>query len=195
MPKNCLVIKFFNLVLLLTAWAAPNSFCQVSIDPLIKGGGYVYFSNSRYLGFSVNLEYEKTFKRKEFLTHGPRLDYYRMRPYPEKYFYGLENLSLGYELKVYPFYYRSHKPYHGISLGLYPCYYVKTNQYYRYGPGLGSLFGYQYLFKNKISAAIETSVIYFQNINQSVYKKNPVDRYYFFFISIKVGLKLRSGKD
>ena len=194
MLKVSVIIEFF-IALLLALRPSANSYCQVAINPLIKVGGYTYFSHSRYLGFSVNLEYEKTFKRKEFLTHGPRLDYYRMRPYPEKYFYGIENLSLGYELKVYPFYYRSHKPYHGISLGLYPCYYVKTNQYYRYGPGLGSLFGYQYLFKNKVSAAIETSVIYFQNVNPNVYKKNPVDRYYLLFISIKVGLKLRSGKD
>ncbi len=170
------------------------SFSQSDNRSLTKGGGYLNFNHpSGFSGFFFSLENERAFKTNSFLTHGPRLDYNRAkRSYS---FPGIENLVLGYELKFYPFHYIKHKPYQGIFIGVYPCYFTPINQVYKYGPGLGSLMGYQYVFKDKISLSFEASVIYMQNVNEITrYRTNSQDRYFYITPSLKIGFKLGAAK-
>jgi hypothetical protein len=161
-------------------------------SPLLKIGGFVYFTHSEYSGFSANFEYERTW-RKESFTSGPRLDYTFTKNLGYTYTGDIgPKLYLGYELKFYPFYQKYKSPYRGIFLGIEPLILTKrpNNDSFRYGPGVGALAGYQYIFNDKISLSFEGSVVYFQNLNEDRAKKNPQDRYFSTYVTIKVGIRL-----
>jgi len=158
--------------------------------PLLKAGGFIYASTSGYNGFSFHLEFERTFKRLEYLTTAPRIDYVNINRYPEK------NLFVGYEVKFYPLYWKFREAYRGISIGVEPLMLIKSEAvpYARYGPGLGSLIGYQYLFKDKISVGLEGSMIYLQNLNKDSKQYpgyvHPSERYFYFFACLKLGIRI-----
>lgn len=161
------------------------AFGQNDTSPLIKAGGFVYFLHGNYNGFSVHLEYERAFKHAPFLTSGPRLDYTNFE-------YSLGDLMLAYDLKLYPFYGARKKSYHGLFMGIDITYLVKSQHVdkARYGPGIGSLFGYQYLFKDKVSLCLEGSMIYLQDLNENAPQHNPANRYLYVFACIKAGVKI-----
>ena len=182
----------FTLFLIINTLFPFDSFSQNDQRSLIKAGGYLNFNHSSgFSGFIFSLEKERTFKKNMSFTHGPRLDYDKAKRDLSKNFPGIENLIVGYGLKFYPFYFKSHKPYKGIFIGLYPCYFMPINIRYKYGPGVGSPIGYQHVFKDKISLGFEGSVIYMRNINENAfYQSNPKNKYYYFLLCFKVGLKL-----
>lgn len=65
----------FKLIpLLFAVWLATNSFCQVSINPLIKVGGFIY-AFPEYSEFSLHFEVERAFRKRPYFTSGLRLDY------------------------------------------------------------------------------------------------------------------------
>ena len=189
MLKNRLVIKFFNLVLLLTVWAVTNSFCQVSVNPLIKVGGFIY-AFPEYSEFSLHFEIERAFRKRQYFTSGLRLDYINPKNADKNFF-------IGYDLKLYPFYFKYKTSYRGFYIGVEPMYLVKSAETpkYRYGPGLGVLFGFQYLIKDRISLGLEADVMYVQNLNRNSTKyrgySHPSERYFYLFSCVKVGIKLR----
>jgi len=161
------------------------AFGQTDRNYLIKAGGFLYFLESRDNGYSLHLEYERAFKKLQFLTSGPRIDYTEF-----KYTHGA--LMVAYDLKLYPFYWLSKRPYRGIFLGIDVNYLIqnKNLDYSRYGPGLGSLFGYQHVFKDKISLCLETSMIYVQDLNEKALQHNTKHQYLYVFACIKAGLKI-----
>lgn len=159
--------------------------------PLTKMGGYLYlYRFSKYSGYSLNFERENVFRQNSAFTHGPRLDYSNAKPSPQTFFPGSENLILGYEVKVYPFYSRNKRSYKGLFLGINPCYFVNVKRRFKYGPGLGSLIGYQFWIKNKFSLSGEGMLIYMQNTNPRTTRQNPQDRYFYIFANVKLGLRL-----
>jgi hypothetical protein len=164
--------------------------------PLNKVGGFINFNHpSGFAGYFISLENERVFNRNYSFTHGPRLDYDKSKRDVQKNFSGTENLVLGYELKYYPFHHKSSKLYQGIFIGIYPCYFLPINNLYKNGPGLASPIGYQYVFKDRISLGIETSIIYMQNVNESSpYRTNSQDRYFYITPAIKFGFKLGANK-
>lgn len=174
------------LILFLSLSQGLDSLAQ-NLEPrssLTKLGGIFQFNPS---GYSINFEHERGFLKNSRFTHGLRVDFNKISPYPQKFFPGVENLVLGYQLKLYPF---SKEEFRGFFTGVYPCYFVKRKDRYRYGPGLGGLIGYQYIRK-RLSLSIESSIVYMQNVNEKVPSKNPEDRYFFLFLNIKAGLRHR----
>lgn len=185
----------YILTFLATVLASFNIFSQNDNRPLTKIGGYTTFKEAPTIIF--NLEQERVFMKHKYFTCGHRIDYYKFNPFftPTKFSFGTENLILAYEVKVYPFYFKSHKTYQGFFLGIDLCYFTPINKKYFYGPGAGALIGYQYVFRNKFSLGVEGSVIYMQNVNKSSpFRKNPEDRYFYIIPSIKAGLKLGAKK-
>ena len=178
-------------IALLTLYIPKNVCGQETKTSMVKAGGFVTFRNSSFSSLFFNLESEKNFKKAIFLTHGARLDYFQARPYPQKYFFGHENLTIGYQFKFYPFYFKSRKPFQGLFIGVDPCLYLPVWRVYRSGPGVGGLLGYQQVFKNKMTASFEFSTVYMQNTNKNIPPKNPKDRYFFFFMNLKVGFDLK----
>lgn len=154
--------------------------------PLLKIGGFIYLDSSKYGGFSFHLELERAFKRKAYLTSGPRIDYINLKHFFDK------NYFFGYELKFYPMYWKTGKPYHGLFVGLEPVYLVQTNinKYSRYGPGGGTFLGYQQIIKDKFSVAFEASMAYIFDLNDDSPKFNDDGKYFYLFLSIKFGIKL-----
>ena len=164
---------------------ANSSFGQTGTNALVKAGGFIYFLHSQYNGFSTHVELEKAFKRAEFLTSGPRLDYVNFD-------YSPSDLMLAYDLKLYPFYWIKKKPYHGMFIGVDVTYLLKTNDihYSRFGPGVGALLGYQHVFKDKFFLSLEGSMIYVQDLNDKAPQHNAAHRYLYVFACIKGGWKI-----
>ena len=162
------------------------AFGQSDRSYFIKAGGFLYFLESRENGYSLHMEYEKAFKNAQFLTSGPRIDYTEFK-------YSTGALMIAYDLKLYPFYWFSKKPYRGIFLGVDANYLIQNKDldYSRYGPGLGSLFGYQHVFKDKISLCLEGSMAYVQDLNKQSRQGNAKHQYLYVFACIKVGLKIK----
>lgn len=156
---------------------------------LLKPGAFLSFYEAKCTGFSLSLELESSFKS-QFFSHGPRLDYTRIYPIPEKYFLGRENLLVGYQVKYYPLQTNKKRQYHGPFIGGYPFYNMPVFPIHRNGPGLGTVIGYQHVFRDKYSLSFEASILYFQNMNESVPRKNPADRYFFFNATLKFGIRL-----
>jgi len=156
-----------------------------SHKPLLKAGVFPYFKNSNVSGFSAHLEMERAWKRSAFITSGPRMDYVDIHNFRPDFY-------IGYHIKFYPLYWNYRRPYQGIFVGLDPLFKMKypADELSRYGPGLCGLFGYQHVFNDRISLSFEGSVVYFQNLNDDVYRNNPEDRYNTVFASIKIGIKL-----
>jgi len=155
---------------------------------LFKAGGFLHFYSGHYGGFSAHLELERAFRSKEFLTSGPRLEYTQYESAGRR---GDQYLYVGYAFKFYPLYWKFHKPYQGVFIGGEPMLLLKgTNRYARYGPGAGAILGYQHLFHNRISAGIDASMRYLQNLNAKAVKFNQEDHYFSGFVSINIGLKL-----
>lgn len=154
--------------------------------PLIKVGGFIYPDSSTYGGFSIHLEFERTLRRKAYLTSGPRLDYINFEDFFDK------NFFIGYELKFYPFYFRTKKPYHGVFIGGELLYLVQTNanSYSRYGPGVGTFVGYQHVIKDKFSVAIEPAMAYILDLNGDSPQNSTDAKYFYFLICLKFGIKL-----
>lgn len=179
-------------LILFACWLSYNVFGQLDptndVDrrPLIKIGGFIYPDSSKYGGFSIHLEFERTFRRKAYLTSGPRLDYINFDDFFDK------NFFIGYELKFYPMYRRKKKPYHGAFIGIEALYLVQTsvNKYSRYGPGVGTFLGYQHMIKDKFSVAIEPAMAYILDLNGDSPKNNSDGEYIYFLISLKFGIKL-----
>lgn len=183
---------FYFLSILLPAGAM----AQDSPERLIKAGGFIYVNKGEYSGFSVHMELERAFQRRQFLTSGPRLDYVKI---PDFGTIG-ENVYIGYHIKMYPFYFKHHVPFKGLFVGLEPLILINRNavdrqgiDWGRYGPGIGSLVGYQHIVKNKISVGLEGSMNYIQNLNDNTnaYQgyNHESGRYIYFYANFKVGLK------
>lgn len=171
---------------------------QSDPERLIKVGGFTYIDirRSEYSGFSLHAEFERAFSRKQFLSSGPRLDYVKI---PDFGVIG-ESLYLGYNFKLYPFHFKHRVPLRGVFLGLEPLLLVnkhevdrRGNPIGRYGPGVGSLIGYQHLFKNNMSAGFEWCMVYFQNLNDNSNRfqgyHHESGRYIAFHASFKIGWK------
>ncbi|HMI66056.1 MAG TPA: hypothetical protein VK517_08480 [Cyclobacteriaceae bacterium] len=171
--------------LFLSVCLAMDAVGQSDPGPLIKMGGFVYFLDSKYNGFSAHLEFERAFRRSQFLTSGPRIDFINFKNSDGAF-------MVGYEFKIYPLYWKSRKSYQGLFIGIDPVYLPKNPDIYysRYGPGIGSLFGYQHVFKDKISIALEGSLIYIKDLNKQTAQYNPDHTYLYAFACIKVGFKL-----
>jgi hypothetical protein len=163
---------------------------------LIKLGFFPFINR----GVQVNLATERLFNRAPALTRGFRLDYqkqkqyYKATPTSIKFNPGLEVLSLGYQIKTYPFYFVKHKQYNGFYLGVDLCYYFKIQKIYRYGPAVGGQIGYQRIIKDRFSVGAEIRVTYQQNLNDNVQSLNPKDRYIYNYVYLTFGLKLRQSK-
>lgn len=179
------LIPIIITLLLLTHFA----FAQNDRSYLAKGGGFLYFLESRDNGYSVHVELEKAFRNAGCLTSGPRIDYTEFK-------YSTGALMIAYGLKLYPFYWITRKPYRGLFLGGDLSYLIhnKRIKESRYGPGLGSLFGYQHMFENKISLCLEGSLTYVQDLNKESRHRNPEHRYLYVFACLKVGLKIVKEK-
>ena len=185
----------YILVFLVIVLASIDSFSQSDNRSINKIGGFPVLAEGKLTGYFFSLDRESIFKNKRSFTHGPRLDYDRDGIDLRKRFPGMENLVIGYQFKFYPFHYIKQKAYQGTFIGVYPCYFTPINELYKNGPGLGSLLGYQYLFKDKISLSFEASVIYMQNVNEiTPYRTNSQDRYFYITPSIKIGFKLGAAK-
>ena len=156
---------------------------QILDNKVIKIGGFVYTHHFNYTGYSINFELEKIIKNKEFLTHGPGIDYVYLKDFISK------NIYLGYNIKFYPLYWIYRKPFRGLFIGIDPFFLLKDprNDFNRYGPGFGTTIGYQIIFKDKISLSYELNINYFQNLNPNVIKKNNLDRYFGSTQSLKIG--------
>ena len=176
----------FNIITISLVLFANFTFGQIDRNYLIKGGAFFYVRESRFNGYSAHLEYEKAFKHNKFLTAGPRLDYTEFKC-------SLGALMIAYDLKLYPFYWLSKKPYQGIFIGADVVYLIKSKSVdnSRYGPGIGSLFGYQHVFKDKFSLCLEGSMIYLQDLNKKALQHNPEHRYLYVFACLKAGLRIR----
>jgi len=161
------------------------TFGQTDRNYLIKAGGFLYFLESGDNGYSLHLEYERAFENLQFLTFGPRIDYTEFK-------YSTGALMIAYDLKLYPFYWFSKKPYRGIFLGADVTYLIhnKDINESRYGPGIGSLFGYQHVFKEKVSLCLEGSMAYVQDLNKESRRRNSKHQYLYVFACIKVGLRI-----
>lgn len=185
----------YILVFLVIILASIDSFSQIDNRSINKIGGFPVLADGKLTGYFFSLDRESIFKNKRSFTHGPRLNYDTDGMDLRKRFPGMENLVIGYQFKFYPFHYIKQKPYQGIFIGIYPCYFTPINELYKNGPGLGSLLGYQYVFKDKISLSFEASVIYMQNVNKTTpYSTNSQDRYFYITPSVKIGFKLGSVK-
>lgn len=166
---------------------------QAKSGRVLKLGGFINFTHSRYSGFTANFELERAWARKPSFTSGPRLDFTFVKDLGyicsgdigRKYY-------VGYEFKFYPFYRESKGPYHGVFIGIEPLLLTKrtNDKYFRYGPGLGALGGYQHAFKGKFLLSLEGNMTYFQNINNERPPSNAQDRYFSLFICIKGGIRL-----
>jgi hypothetical protein len=160
--------------------------------PLFKLGGYPIFRNSKLNGYILSFELERVFKRNMSFTYGPRTDYYEAGGYFDypTYFSGVKYLSLGYQLKVYPFHFIYDKSYQGPYIGTFATYLAPIDWRYKNGPGIATPVGYQYVFKKKISLGAEATMVYFKNVNlKAIDRSNPEERYFFFLLSIKLGMK------
>lgn len=171
---------------------------QDTPERLIKAGGFIYIDirRSEFSGFSLHAELERAFRRKPFLSSGPRLDYVKI---PDFGITG-ENVYVGYNFKVYPFHFKHRVPLRGVFLGLEPLWLLNKHNISRqgtnigrYGPGVGSLIGYQHLFKNKISVGFEGCMAYVQNLNDNSNRfqgyHHKSGRYIYFHSSFKIGWK------
>jgi hypothetical protein len=164
--------------------------------PITKVGGFIYLNkhdNPAGRAYSFNLEREMAFGQSGALTHGPRMDYQSYTNYSTPQ----ARLAIGYQLKFYPLHRRNTRPFGGVFAGVDAFYYVKVDNRSMYGPGVGALVGYQYLFKKKFSLAFEAGSVYFQNVNENVspyLRTNELDRYFDFFLNIKIGIR-KSAKD
>lgn len=188
--KCCCALRI-KLVLLafflsFNAFSQADQTSKVLRRPLLKIGGFIYPDSSRYGGFSFHLEFERTLRRKAYLTSGPRLDYINFEDFFDK------NYFVGYEFKFYPMYWKTGKPYHGVFIGIEPLYLVQTNvnKYSRYGPGVGTLLGYQQMIRDKFSICIEPAMNYILDLNSNSPKYNNDGKFLYFLLSIKFGLKL-----
>jgi hypothetical protein len=158
----------------------------MATKPLIELGGFLHF-NSGYKGFSAHAELEKAFKRRPYFTSGPRLDYTDYKDVSQD-----KDFYVGYQLKFYPLYWNFNAPYQGIAIGVEPMWLGKSNDSdARYGPGIGTSLGYQHLFGKRIYMSLDTSMFYIQNINDQAPPKNPEDRYFYFFLSLNLGLRFK----
>ena len=184
--------KYYLLLLNLFLFLSTDLYCQIKPDPLLKIGGFIYINPNKnnfypyvFIGNSLNIEYEKAFRKNQFLTYGLRLDYLYQKPIWSR------NLYLGCELKFYPIFIKKNKPYQGLFMGINSFYIFKDqkNDFNKYGPGIGIILGWQFLIRNKISLSYEIIMNYYQNLNE-LSKKNPQNRYFGFVESIKIGFKL-----
>lgn len=160
------------------------SHAQSDKQPLLKLGGYPIYRNHDWNGSIFSIEQEMSFKKNDILKHGYKIDYY------------YKNLILGYNLKLYPFFSIKKKPYQGIFIGSEICYFLPIDNRYKNGPGIATELGYQYVFKNKISAGIEIDMICMKNLNSKAFDGTSSNELNWFLIpSIKVGIKLNKNKD
>lgn len=181
------------VLLFLLLFISVNAFSQTERRPLLKVGGFVYFTKSEYSGFSVHFEFERTWKQNQRFTSGPRLDYTFTKDLGYNYTGDIgPKVYVGYELKYYPFQNKLEYPYQGVFVGIEPLILMHkpSSDFYRYGPGLGALLGYQHLIKKKYSLGLEGSLIYFQNLNKERPPDNSEDRYYSLYACLKVGIRL-----
>jgi hypothetical protein len=165
-----------------------EAICQESPPLVIKGGGFVFYSKGDYTGYTLNAETERAFNHTYRFTRGLRIDYDWGKPKPEKMFPGIENLIFGYDFKFYPFKREASKTYQGVFLGLNPCYFYNINSKYKYGPGVGTILGYQYLLKDRFTLSSEFTMTYMQNINDNAVQTNSQDRYFYLFFNVKFGV-------
>lgn len=166
---------------------AHSIFGQSNQTPVVKGGGFLYFLEHQFNGYSLHLEYEKVFRHAPFFTSGLRIDYTQFKN-------STGAPMIGYDIKVYPFYGLSKRRlYHGIFTGVDLAYLIQTksSKDSRYGPGLGMLLGYQHILKDRISLSLEGVMIYVQDLSEKSIQHNPERRYLYVFANLKVGLKIR----
>lgn len=179
----------FRIWLLCFVAIAPIfSHAQSENVKLLKAGGFIYYRNSSFSAFSFNLDSERQFRKSKSLSHGFRIDFLSAPPKPKYYFFGYQSLAVGYQFRVYPFYFKKKQGLKGFFTGLYPCYHVNIDKRYRSGPAAGLLIGYQFVFK-KISLSYEFSPVYMQNVNPDIPPRNPRDRYFLLFNTLKLGIK------
>ena len=194
MPKITIRLNkhFFTILLasLVSIAISIEAICQEKPPLMIKGGGFVFYSKGDYTGFTLNAETERALNHKYRFTSGLRIDYDWGKPKPEKMFPGIENLIFGYDFKFYPFKRKTSKPYQGVFLGLNPCYFYNINTMYKYGPGVGSILGYQYLLKDRFTLSSEFTLTYMQNINDNALQTNSQDLYFYLFFNVKFGVLL-----
>ena len=187
----------YNVFLICSILLSLDSFSQNDYRPVTKIGGFVKFLHtSGVSGYYLNFERERAFKKNLSFSHGLRIDYTKSNPYysttatSARFSQGLHYLSFGYQIKFYPFYFKSHKPHYGIFIGIDPCYFTPIDKRYINGPGLGSLIGYQYVFKNRIYVGLEGSIGYMLNVNRyALFQPSDTNGYFFQFGNIKIGKK------
>lgn len=194
MPLSMLPVKILVLLLaisnVVTASFGQDTSVDVRARPLLKFGGFPYFERSSYSGFSLHLSSERAFRKRQYFTSGPRIDYVNLSDFPDK------NLSIGYEVKFYPFYWKHRQPYRGLYVSVEPLVLIKTdfNPGAKFGPGLGLLLGYQYLIEDKISLGLEACMGHFKNLNKEALQypgsSNSEERYFYFLACFKVGFKI-----
>lgn len=159
---------------------------QVDESPVTKIGGWYYFNSPSYNTLSV--ERERSIRQSLTFTHGPRLDL----NFGETS--GLLSMAMGYQFKYYPFSLLREKPSRGVFLGLEPCYFIKVREQTVYGPGIGTLLGYQLWIKNKVAVSLETSLKYMQNMNPNALGVYLNSWYLHSFLFLKVGMRIDRKK-
>jgi len=151
---------------------------------LVQAGGFLYMQN----GYVVHASMERTFRRKHYVTYGARFEYARGNTQHDNSIYA------GVQLKFFPTYWADPAPYRGLYIGIAPLAIVgiESHQVARYGIGLASLVGYQYVFnKRNLSLGIEASLVpcynFSDNSPSDAYTKG---NYLNSFLCLKVGFKI-----
>jgi hypothetical protein len=166
-----------------------DAFCQNN-KFIPKLGGFFSYSKGFPTGYTISIEFEKEVNKLEFLSFSCKIDYQNISS--TQAIEQPQNLFLSFGFKFYPFYWKHNIPCKGIFIGLHPTYLISkinTGQN-RYGPGIGTCAGYQFLIKKKIYLSYELSMVYYQNLNLETYKWNDKDRYFEYIQSIKIGFRL-----
>jgi hypothetical protein len=128
---------------------------------------------------------ERSFRKAPAFTQGPRLDY----AYDKR---ATDNLALGYQLKLYPFWFFKRKPYNGLYVGGELTYNLKFHSYTIAGPGLAGHLGYQAIIKDRFIVGGEFRMSYVKNLNGDYPGPTPEHVYFFPALYLKLGLKLNA---
>ena len=182
-------MKFFisAICFLLIGFSDSSINAQSKPEPIIKVGINPWIGHQNGNLFSLHLEFEKYFNKYPFLTHGPGADHLRSN----------YNVSiLKYNFAIYPLYNLSNKiPYKYLFIGIAPifCHISRTEIPNRYGPGVSSFIGFQFVIKKRFTIGADLSFYGFKNLNKDAPESNSRDIYTDGIYSLKFGFIIKTS--
>ena len=182
-------MKYFIIVICFILCGLSNSSinAQSKPEPIIKVGINPWIGHQNGNLFSLHFEFEKYFKKYPFLTHGPGVDYLRSNNIVSIF---------KYNFAIYPFYNLSNKiPYRYLFIGIAPifCHISRTEMPNRYGPGVSSFIGFQFVIKKRFTIGVDVSFYGFKNLNKDAPESNSKDIYTDGIYSLKFGFIIKTG--